>query len=236
MTEPDEPHASRAAERSAAACSWRTVAGGVSSLVWGKVGLGPASRGGVAPVEGLSRSCPTGGWRIYTVSGSMPTFDAATWRLAGRRRRRAAAQPLLRRAALAAARGAGLDLPLRHRLDGAERPLGRRAASPTCSRRRARAGGARAEFVSAEIPYADYLTLQQASLHDVMLAYEMDGKPLPREHGAPLRLVIPDMYGYKNVKWLSAINARPRGRRTATGSSSATTATPGSAARTGTAT
>ena len=35
-----------------------------------------------------------------------------------------------------------------------------------------------------------------------MLAYEMDGKPLPREHGAPVRLIIPEMYGYKNVKWL----------------------------------
>jgi formate dehydrogenase subunit gamma len=62
------------------------------------------------------------------------------------------------------------------------------------------------QFVSAERPYIDYLTVQQASLHDVMLAYEMDGKPLPREHGAPLRLIIPEMYGYKNVKWLQEIN------------------------------
>ena len=68
-----------------------------------------------------------------------------------------------------------------------------------------------------------------------MLAYEMDGKPLPREHGAPLRLVIPEMYGYKNVKWLKGIDLVPQARATATGSSSATTATPGSAARTGTA-
>src|SRR5207302_167297 len=37
------------------------------------------------------------------------------------------------------------------------------------------------EFVSMEVPYIDYLTRQEASLHDVMLAYEMDGKPLPRE-------------------------------------------------------
>jgi DMSO/TMAO reductase YedYZ molybdopterin-dependent catalytic subunit len=65
------------------------------------------------------------------------------------------------------------------------------------------------EFVSAENPYTDYLTMKQASLHDVLLAYEMDGKPLPREHGAPLRLVVPDMYGYKNVKWLNAINIVP---------------------------
>ena len=61
------------------------------------------------------------------------------------------------------------------------------------------------QFVSMEVPYVDYLTLRQASLHDVMLAYEMDGKPLKQEHGAPVRLVIPEMYGYKNVKWLSEI-------------------------------
>jgi DMSO/TMAO reductase YedYZ molybdopterin-dependent catalytic subunit len=65
-------------------------------------------------------------------------------------------------------------------------------------------------FVSAEKPYVDYLTLEQASLPDVLLAYEMDGKPLSRAHGAPLRLVIPDMYGYKNVKWLRRIEVVPR--------------------------
>ena len=89
------------------------------------------------------------------------------------------------------------------------------------------------EFVSAEQPYVDYLTLRQASLPDVMLAWEMDGKPLLREHGAPVRVVIPDMYGYKNVKWVAEINlvAAPT---MATGRTSATTATPGSGARTAT--
>ena len=62
------------------------------------------------------------------------------------------------------------------------------------------------QFVSAEKPYVDYLTLDQAMLPEVMLAYEMDGGPLPHEHGAPLRLVIPEMYGYKNVKWLMQMN------------------------------
>jgi DMSO/TMAO reductase YedYZ molybdopterin-dependent catalytic subunit len=63
-------------------------------------------------------------------------------------------------------------------------------------------------FVSAEVPYEDSLTVKQALLPDVMLAYEMDGKPLPREHGAPVRLVIPDMYGYKSVKWVNQIELR----------------------------
>jgi DMSO/TMAO reductase YedYZ molybdopterin-dependent catalytic subunit len=60
------------------------------------------------------------------------------------------------------------------------------------------------------VPYIDYLTKQQSLLPDVMLAYEMDGKPLTRDHGSPLRLVIPDMYGYKGVKWLDRINLVPQ--------------------------
>ena len=38
-----------------------------------------------------------------------------------------------------------------------------------------------------------------------MIARHMGGAPISRAHGAPLRLVIPDMYGYKGVKWLSSI-------------------------------
>jgi DMSO/TMAO reductase YedYZ molybdopterin-dependent catalytic subunit len=38
-----------------------------------------------------------------------------------------------------------------------------------------------------------------------MLAYEMDGAPLSRPHGAPVRVVMPQMYGYKSVKWVNRI-------------------------------
>ncbi len=64
-------------------------------------------------------------------------------------------------------------------------------------------------FVSAEVPYEDSLTLAQATLDDVLLAYEMDGAPLSRPHGAPLRLVMPRMYGYKSVKWVRSLELRP---------------------------
>ena len=57
-------------------------------------------------------------------------------------------------------------------------------------------------FVSLEQPYNDSLSLDQALLPTTMLAYEMDGSPLSRPHGAPARVVIPAMYGYKGVKWL----------------------------------
>jgi DMSO/TMAO reductase YedYZ molybdopterin-dependent catalytic subunit len=60
-------------------------------------------------------------------------------------------------------------------------------------------------FVSMEHPYVDTLSLEQTTMPQVMLAHTMDGAPLPREHGAPLRLVVPEMYGYKGVKWLHRI-------------------------------
>jgi DMSO/TMAO reductase YedYZ molybdopterin-dependent catalytic subunit len=47
-----------------------------------------------------------------------------------------------------------------------------------------------------------------------MLAFELDGRPLSRPHGSPARLVIPEMYGYKSVKWLTRIElvaVQPRG-------------------------
>jgi DMSO/TMAO reductase YedYZ molybdopterin-dependent catalytic subunit len=40
----------------------------------------------------------------------------------------------------------------------------------------------------------------------VLLAFELDGAPLRREHGAPVRVVMPEMYGYKNVKWVAKID------------------------------
>ncbi len=43
---------------------------------------------------------------------------------------------------------------------------------------------------------------------DTLLVYEMNGEPLPREHGFPVRLVVPGWYGMDSVKWLRSIEAR----------------------------
>ncbi len=42
---------------------------------------------------------------------------------------------------------------------------------------------------------------------DVLVVYEMNGQPLPAEHGFPVRIVVPGLYGYKSVKWLTKIEA-----------------------------
>jgi sulfane dehydrogenase subunit SoxC len=49
------------------------------------------------------------------------------------------------------------------------------------------------------------LQLDDALRGEVLLAYEMNGAPLPPQHGFPLRLVVPGWYGMTNVKWLSRI-------------------------------
>jgi DMSO/TMAO reductase YedYZ molybdopterin-dependent catalytic subunit len=53
--------------------------------------------------------------------------------------------------------------------------------------------------------FARSLTVAQALDEGAILAYELDGRPLPPQHGFPLRLVVPGWYGMTNVKWLSAI-------------------------------
>jgi DMSO/TMAO reductase YedYZ molybdopterin-dependent catalytic subunit len=45
---------------------------------------------------------------------------------------------------------------------------------------------------------------------DTLIAYEMNGAPLPREHGFPARLIVPGRYGMKNPKWLAGIRAMDR--------------------------
>jgi len=58
-----------------------------------------------------------------------------------------------------------------------------------------------ADGYSEGIPVADMMR------PDVMLAYEMNGVPLPPSHGFPVRLLIPGLFGMKNPKWLTKIEA-----------------------------
>jgi len=53
--------------------------------------------------------------------------------------------------------------------------------------------------------FARSLKLEKALHPDTLLAYEMNGQPLPVQHGYPLRLIVPGWYGVASVKWLKSI-------------------------------
>ncbi len=55
--------------------------------------------------------------------------------------------------------------------------------------------------------YQRSLKRGEALRDGVLLAYEMNGEPLPPQHGYPLRLVVPRWYGMTSVKWLARIDA-----------------------------
>jgi DMSO/TMAO reductase YedYZ molybdopterin-dependent catalytic subunit len=53
--------------------------------------------------------------------------------------------------------------------------------------------------------FARSMSLREALSRDNLLCYEMNGEPLPPEHGFPVRLIAPGWYGVANVKWLTRI-------------------------------
>jgi DMSO/TMAO reductase YedYZ molybdopterin-dependent catalytic subunit len=203
---PTEPREVPAGSRPYGRRAFLAVTGlGLTSLLWAR----PVWRTLSGVTQPLQGALPPGlvpsGWRIYTVAATMPRFDRRTWRL---RIEGEVAEPR------SLAYDELLALPRAEQVSDFHCVTGwsvkdvqwagvRFRDLLAAARPRARAQVL--TFVSAERPYVDTLSLDQAFLDDAMLAYEMDGKPLPREHGAPVRVVIPEMYGYKNVKWVERI-------------------------------
>jgi DMSO/TMAO reductase YedYZ molybdopterin-dependent catalytic subunit len=56
-----------------------------------------------------------------------------------------------------------------------------------------------------EQDYQRALSVTEAHDDDLLIAYEMNGQPLPPQHGFPARLIVPGWYGMAHVKWLGAI-------------------------------
>jgi DMSO/TMAO reductase YedYZ molybdopterin-dependent catalytic subunit len=67
------------------------------------------------------------------------------------------------------------------------------------------AGAVKAVFSAAD-DYKDSVAIDRALHPDAFLAWEMNGERLANEHGFPARLLIPGIYGMKNVKWLTGIS------------------------------
>lgn len=60
------------------------------------------------------------------------------------------------------------------------------------------------------ISYARSLPLAKSRHSEVLLAYQMNGQPLPPEHGFPVRAIVPGWYGMASVKWLARVLVTPR--------------------------
>lgn len=182
---------------------------GVSGILWGSKAadlmerlLGPLS---VKDGTGLFGLLPTGRFRIYSVTGKLPNRLPADWRLDVGGLADApytiGFDELLAMPAVELTKDfqcvTGWRVPdVRWKgvrlADLIERAAPRRTVQAL-------------EFESFDGAYTETLTLEQARRDDVIVAYELEGKPISAAHGGPVRLYVAPMYGYKSLKWLQRI-------------------------------
>ena len=181
------------------------VGAGLAGLLVGRDAMRLVGR--VLP-DSVQAIVPTTGWRIYTIGSGIPRIDPEAYRLTI---------------------DGAVERPVTYRLaDLRSLPRAEQVSDFHCvtgwSVEDVRWGGVRFDdllaearplpgakalrFVSEEVPYDDTLTVSQALSPDAMLALDMDGKPLSAAHGFPARVVMPRMYGYKNVKWVTRIEVQ----------------------------
>lgn len=64
-----------------------------------------------------------------------------------------------------------------------------------------------------DIRYTTNLPLGRAIEPDVLLVHTWEGRPLPREHGGPVRVITPKLYAWKGTKWIHRIDFLPKDQR-----------------------
>jgi DMSO/TMAO reductase YedYZ molybdopterin-dependent catalytic subunit len=190
---------------------------GVSGIVWGSRAadlverlLGPVT---VKDGSGLLGLLPSGRFRIYSVTGHLPSRAPADWRLdvTG-----------LAGAPFTIGYDELLGLPPVELTKDFQCVTGWRVPAvrwkgvrlaDLLDRAAPHPAATAVEFESFDGAYTETLTLDQARRDDVIVAYELDGKPISGAHGGPVRLYVAPMYGYKSLKWLQRITlvatARP---------------------------
>jgi DMSO/TMAO reductase YedYZ molybdopterin-dependent catalytic subunit len=162
-----------------------------------------------ATAPGLSGVLPAaGGFRIYTVTSGFPTFDRSAYRLAVSGR--VAKELSLSLADLAAMKQTGLTKDFQcvtgWRVDAV--PWSGVLLSDVLDAAGMESGADALRFTSFDGAYTESLSVDQGTRPDVLVATTMYGKPLEDKHGAPVRLLVAPMYGYKSIKWLSGVEVR----------------------------
>jgi DMSO/TMAO reductase YedYZ molybdopterin-dependent catalytic subunit len=159
---------------------------------------------------GLSALIPGAGWRYYTVTGGFPYREPDRFRLA-------VTGNVDRELTLSVT-----DLARRERtrltsdfqcVTGWRVPSVRWEGvrlSTLLDEAGVQRGQTAVQFASYDGTYTESLTLAQSRRADVLVADTLDGKPIGREHGGPVRLLVAPMYGYKSCKWLSEVRVLDR--------------------------
>ncbi len=68
-------------------------------------------------------------------------------------------------------------------------------------------------YLTASDGYSTNVTLEEAMKYDVLLVFEWNGSPLPKEHGGPVRMITPQLWAWKGAKWISGIEFLAMDRR-----------------------
>ncbi len=211
-------HRDRASRRTMLASLGRAVLGSIAgTAVFGWLGgaFAALARGAAAPMGGGAPAAggatqagdnqPLPGFQIYTVTGGFPSYDARTYRLEIGGMVHAPAS-----LSLADVR----KLPQVTETRAFHCVTGWVVAGVVWQGVRIsdllrlvqpQSGAAWITFASFDGVYTDSLSLAQATAEGVLLVHQADGRPLATAQGAPLRLFVPQMYGYKSVKWVGRL-------------------------------
>ncbi len=68
-------------------------------------------------------------------------------------------------------------------------------------------------WIEASDNYTTNIPIEEAMKYDVLIAYNVDDKPLPKEHGGPVRMITPQLWAWKGAKWIKRITFLREDRR-----------------------
>jgi DMSO/TMAO reductase YedYZ molybdopterin-dependent catalytic subunit len=162
--------------------------------------------------ERLAATDPTGllpgpgGFRYFSVAGSVPEKTAADYRLRiGGLVERPSTYTLDELRAMPQTRVVG-DVECTDGWRVPRTPFTGVSLAHLLDLAGVRPEGTALRFTCFDGVYTESLTLDQARRSDVVVALDMQDKPLTHERGGPVRLYVAPMYFYKSAKWLSGIS------------------------------